>query len=224
MNRGQFRSNGFTSGTIALLTLLLGLPLAQAEPSHEGWLYQIPASNASLANLDWNDQLLNPFSVTEETGADSLQSLYCEDSTSRHADSQPCKGLRWKPRISAMLAHAKKFIGTPYRYGGTTPDRGFDCSGFVLYNLKRIGVTVPRTARAQFQRTIPVAETDLKAGDLVFFRTRGRSQRISHVGIFLGDGKRFIHAASRKSDIMISSLDDTYWRPRFVRGGRLKLG
>jgi len=233
MNGTLAFTNLFQQITISWIVLLITvLPVAATpeSPDSEGWLYQVPMSlsdSSSLSDLSWNEQLLNPFDYMEEDKAElkDPKQLYCSEDEQAHSEEASpatCKGVKHQPVISSMLKQAKKFIGTPYRYGGQTP-KGFDCSGFVLYNLKRIGVTVPRTAHRQYLLSTPVAETDLKAGDLVFFRSRRSSRNITHVGIFLGEGKRFIHAASRRSDVMISSLDNPYWRARFVRGGRLKL-
>lgn len=122
------------------------------------------------------------------------------------------------PRFNKMLTHALAFLGTPYRYGGTTP-AGFDCSGFVYYNMRQIGISMPRTAHQQYMETQPLAREELQPGDLVFFRTR-RASFISHVGIYLGND-RFIHAVSRGKDVAISSLSNKYWNARFARGGRV---
>jgi cell wall-associated NlpC family hydrolase len=124
------------------------------------------------------------------------------------------------PAVSArppILTVATSLMGTRYRYGGLSPDRGFDCSGFVYYSHHQIGIALPRTSAAQFKQTQPVARQNLSPGDLVFFRTpRGR---INHVGIYLGQN-RFIHAPGKGKVISITTLDNPYWEPRFARGGR----
>jgi cell wall-associated NlpC family hydrolase len=124
-------------------------------------------------------------------------------------------------KVGTVLASAHDLLGTPYLWGGTTPN-GFDCSGFVVYNLKKVDVRVPRTAHQQFNHTrnSAVAWNDLQPGDLVFFHDRRNRQRIGHVGIFIGDGK-FIHAVKKGIPVKITSMNRAYYRKRFVRGGRV---
>ncbi|WP_353572503.1 NlpC/P60 family protein [Candidatus Albibeggiatoa sp. nov. BB20] len=127
------------------------------------------------------------------------------------------------PQLGDMIKSAKKYLGYPYVYGGTTP-RGFDCSGFVVYNSKKAGISyVPRTAHQQYKHTAttPVSRKNLKPGDLVFFHSRNNRKRIGHVGIYIGDDK-FIHARAKgPKDVTITSLNNSYYRKHFVRGGRL---
>ena len=117
-------------------------------------------------------------------------------------------------KVAGIIKTAKKQIGVPYRFGGTTPD-GFDCSGFLQYVFKKNGFDLPRTADEQYKvgkRTLKKSE--LTAGDLVFFTTY--EPGASHCGIYLGDD-RFIHASSSRG-IRIDSLSDEYWRPRYYGG------
>ena len=125
-----------------------------------------------------------------------------------------------KPDIHASLvALAMELRDIRYRRGGRNPESGFDCSGFVSYVfLHSIGLTLPATSAAQFVSGIKVARSDMRSGDLVFFRTSGK-KRISHVGIYLDDG-RFIHAPSSGKVVRIDSLDETYWAKRFAGAKR----
>jgi len=113
---------------------------------------------------------------------------------------------------------ATALLGTPYHYGGTTPYTGFDCSGFVYYTHQQIGITLPRTSFEQYRHTLPITRQHLRPGDLVFFHSK--RGRIDHVGIYLG-ANRFIHSPGKGKVISVTALDHPYWRPRFVRGGRL---
>ena len=118
--------------------------------------------------------------------------------------------------IDNILSEAESYLGTPYRYGGTSRS-GIDCSAFVLSVFgAAAGMDLPRVAAQQSQEGDSVDRTDLKKGDLVFFSHGGR--RISHVGIVeevTADGQiKFIHAATSKG-VMVSSLDDNYWGPKF---------
>ncbi|WP_395683876.1 C40 family peptidase [Dokdonella sp.] len=105
-----------------------------------------------------------------------------------------------------------------YRRGGRDPKSGFDCSGFVHYVFsKSVGADLPSDSASQYRYGNNVARADMKVGDLVFFKIRG--QRISHVGIYLGEG-RFIHSPSTGKTVSISRLDEAYWSHRFAGAKR----
>jgi cell wall-associated NlpC family hydrolase len=110
--------------------------------------------------------------------------------------------------------YAVSLIGSPYRLGGTSPETGLDCSGFVGHVFRQTaGILLPRDSHAISQTTQPLAQTELQPGDLVFFNTLNRA--FSHVGIYLGED-RFVHAtSSRTGSVMVSNLGDRYWRERF---------
>ena len=142
----------------------------------------------------------------------------------RHRVRTTAKARSWSPgdpRVAALLTGARQHLGAPYLWGGTTP-RGFDCSGFVSYHMKKVGIRVPRTAAQQFRHTkmAAVSRADLRPGDLVFFWDRKRRNHIGHVGIYLGDNK-FIHAVGDNIPVTITRLDKRSYRRRFVRGGRV---
>lgn len=107
-------------------------------------------------------------------------------------------------------------IGTPYSSGGTTT-KGFDCSGFTTYVFDKMGIELTRTSASQSKSGKKVAKSDLIAGDLVFFNTNGRG--VSHVGIYVGDGK-FAHSSSSKG-VTISKLSDSYYEDRYVNARRI---
>ncbi len=115
-----------------------------------------------------------------------------------------------------VVSIAARFIGTPYRYGGDSP-QGFDCSGLVFYSFERMGLKVPRTAADQRKAAERVRRDDLEPGDLVFFRSS--KGRVDHVGIYAGEG-RFIHAPNSGSVVSYAYLDDPYYRSHFVSAGR----
>jgi cell wall-associated NlpC family hydrolase len=117
----------------------------------------------------------------------------------------------------AVLQAAESRIGAPYRYGGSGPD-AFDCSGLVTYAHGQLGVSVPRTAAEQFAAATPVTRRELRPGDLVFFRLSGRE--VGHVGIYAGDD-RFVHAPQSGGHVRVASLEDDWYRQRFVGAGRL---
>jgi peptidoglycan endopeptidase LytE len=112
---------------------------------------------------------------------------------------------------SSLINYAKKLIGTPYLWGGTSPS-GFDCSGFIYYVFKNSqGITLPRTA-ATLYSNVGLKVSSPSAGDLVFFQTS--SSGVSHVGIYIGNGQ-FISATSSRG-VKIDYLNSTYWKPRYV--------
>ena len=118
-----------------------------------------------------------------------------------------------------LAIYALGLIGVDYRFGGTSPERGLDCSGLVRYVFQQVtGVILPRTAQeiSRLGQRIPVAE--LMPGDLVFFNTR--RLQFSHVGIYLGEG-RFIHSPRQGGEVEIVTLSKEYWHKRFDGARRL---
>ncbi len=120
-------------------------------------------------------------------------------------------------KADAIIATAKKYIGVPYLWGGTTP-KGFDCSGFVQYVYKAHGISLNRTCVTQYKHGTYVSKSNLQPGDLVFFQNTYKAG-ISHVGIYIGDGK-FIHASSSKG-ITISNLSSSYYVSHYYGARRI---
>lgn len=119
----------------------------------------------------------------------------------------------------ALATTALNFLGIKYRFGGETPNTGFDCSGLVSYAAeKSLGLKLPRTSAEMAREGKSVKTSELKKGDLVFFNTRGH--RNSHVGIYLGD-KKFVHAPRSGSVVRVESMDIAYWKKRYNGARRL---
>lgn len=116
-----------------------------------------------------------------------------------------------------LTDYAQSLIGTPYKYGGNSPDTGFDCSGFVGHVYREMrGLNLPRSSQSLAAQGSDLNQAELVAGDLVFFNTRRK--KFSHVGIYLGDNT-FIHAPSRGGFVRIDYLTQDYWR-RHYNGAR----
>jgi hypothetical protein len=113
----------------------------------------------------------------------------------------------------SLVIDAQRFIGTPYRWGGAQPG-GFDCSGLVMTVYRLNGIVLPRTSAEQFEHGHSISRRRLKPGDLVFFRTAG-NRRISHVGIYIGDGC-FIHAPGRGRHVQEASLSDKFYKKTYA--------
>lgn len=125
----------------------------------------------------------------------------------------------WSDTAQEILINALSLTGIKYKYGGNSPETGFDCSGFVRYVFQQAAnLTLPHGARAlsQLGQTVPVDQ--LKPGDLVFFNTL--KSAFSHVGIYLGNN-RFIHAPSSGGGIHVVNMSDEYWSKRFNGARRI---
>jgi len=122
--------------------------------------------------------------------------------------------------IQEIPLYALSLIGTPYKYGGSHPETGMDCSGFVSHVYGQVaGIQLPRGSQEISQHGTALAPVDLQPGDLVFFNTLNRA--FSHVGLYLGES-RFIHASSSQTGaVMVSDMNQPYWSKRFDGARRL---
>lgn len=116
-------------------------------------------------------------------------------------------------RARELAVQALALIGVSYKYGGNTPDGGFDCSGLVSHVFREVtGQVLPRDSQAMSKVGDTITKTELQPGDLVFFNTR--RQPFSHVGIYIGE-QRFVHAPSGGREVEISHLHSGYWQKRY---------
>ena len=121
---------------------------------------------------------------------------------------------------SELVKTAKRFIGIPYRWGGTTAEDGFDCSGLTMVAYRLNGLNLPRVSRSQYRAGRWVAKSKLRPGDLVFFATKG-GKRVTHVGMYAGNGE-FIHAPRTGKNVRIEKLSNKFFARTYV-GGRTYL-
>lgn len=152
--------------------------------------------------------VLKDFIITNSSNTNSLSKTSKNKTTSRSSS------LR-----NNIVLYSRGFLGVRYRYGGESP-RGFDCSGFTSYIYKKYGIDINRTAADQARQGTYVPKNKLRAGDLVFFDTNGgKTKRVNHAGLYIGNGK-FIHASSSRkgAQVKISSLNEGYYRRAYVTG------
>jgi cell wall-associated NlpC family hydrolase len=123
-------------------------------------------------------------------------------------------------KASEIVIQAMGLLGVPYIRGGTSEEKGFDCSGFVRHMYeKSVGLVLPRRAEEQAKVTEEIKRSELKPGDLVFFNTLKRT--FSHVGIYVGDGK-FIHAPRPGKAVRVDDMREAYWQNRFNGARRVQ--
>ncbi len=120
-------------------------------------------------------------------------------------------------KANAILATAKSYVGLPYRWGGTSPSTGFDCSGFIQYVFNQHGLSLPRVSRDQYQVGTPVSFDTLQPGDLLFFSI-GKNGIVDHDGIYVGNGQ-FINASSSKG-VTIYTIGP-YWKSVYLGAKRV---
>ncbi|WDM59106.1 C40 family peptidase [Pseudomonas sp. NEEL19] len=137
------------------------------------------------------------------------------------ASTRAGKVAAMSPKQSSdVLSRAVNVLGTPYVWGGSSPKKGFDCSGLVKYAFNDVAnVDLPRTSNAMAQgHGVKVAKGELKPGDLIFFNIKSR--RVNHVAIYLGND-RFIHAPRRGKRVSIDNLSKPYWQKHYVVAKRV---
>jgi cell wall-associated NlpC family hydrolase len=178
------------------------------------------AAGMLLASAAWADEDMPTVVLT---GSTSLGERTTEVAATSEAETTATIGAsllqRTSTSIEQTLNGALDLIGIRYRRGGSTPERGFDCSGFVSHVFREgLGLYLPRSAREMSQTGEPVAKTELQPGDLVFFKTVRRT--VSHVGIYLGD-HLFVHAPRTGARVRVEDMDGHYWAKRFSGARRV---
>lgn len=130
-------------------------------------------------------------------------------------------------QVDAIISYAKRFLGTPYVYAGTTPS-GFDCSGFIYYVMGSFGMDVTRTSYGLAELGETVTLANIRPGDLMFFKGRNvNSTQVGHVGMVIevtADAIRFIHASSSRGVVIDNFKTSKYYIPRYIKAKRFDYG
>jgi cell wall-associated NlpC family hydrolase len=141
----------------------------------------------------------------------------CGSAPQRAVVSGPSAQQPASLQANRLIRLSREQLGVPYRYGGSSPSEGFDCSGLVHFVHARNGLYVPRSTREQFRASTAVSLSAIRPGDLLFFRIN--DDKPGHVGIYTGQG-RFIHAPSSGKAVSQANLDNPYWDSRLIGAGR----
>lgn len=156
---------------------------------------------------------------TEDTSAPAVSAEASEEAPAETPEEPAVETPAGTISGSSVVSLAQQYLGTPYVYGGSSPD-GFDCSGFTMYIFSQAGIKLPHGATSQLSYGTAVSRSELQPGDLVFFQDYGAVA--SHVGIYIGDDQ-FIHASSSYSNghcVVTSSLSETYYNNHYYTARR----
>jgi cell wall-associated NlpC family hydrolase len=152
-------------------------------------------------------------------GLAAVSGVRADDEAPAVVQEQPTLLEQASSSIGTTLDKALDLLGVRYRWGGTRPETGFDCSGFVAHVFREgLGLDLPRSARAMSLTGEKVDRDELQPGDLVFFNTMRRA--FSHVGIYLGDNL-FVHAPHRGAAVRVEDMSARYWIKRFSGARRV---
>jgi chitinase len=199
------------------LTICLFMPLAAHATNRE---QQLPASFTGYTAKSHSSPALVTRNAPQEATPVSLQPK-TSHATQKPLSRKNAKAAALQASIAApakqgnaVVKRALQAVGTPYRWGGTTPGKGLDCSGLVKYAYTDVReVDLPRTSNAMAQgHGQTVDRKDLKPGDLLFFNIKSRN--INHVAIYLGDNK-FVHAPRRGKAVTVDTLNKPYWNSHY---------
>ncbi|MGN6153468.1 MAG: C40 family peptidase [Lysobacteraceae bacterium] len=201
----------------AALLAAASLPVAAAEAPRDP-LDLSPPLMAPLADAG----LRNPLSLPGRTVlfARDVRAIFDDAAVAGGIASEATAAAPTEGRIRGMLRRALSLLGTPYRWGGTTPENGFDCSGLVGYVFRNnLGIELPRISRDMAKVGELIRDRDaLVEGDLVFFSRAGK--HVDHVGIYIGNGQ-FLHAPRTGKDVEIATLASGYWAQKFLQARRV---
>jgi cell wall-associated NlpC family hydrolase len=221
------QATAYSAAVLAALALFgtagaLSPAMAQVKaPAKSKLKPPVKAAHKAVLKTDPSDNVADQLNAKwqQENGAfsgfTSAKPAVVPVSLSAPAVTAPVAANDWGDRL---VSRAMNYLGTPYRPGGISPSTGFDCSGFVYYLYGAVfGQTIPRMPDGMAREGMPVARSDLKRGDIVFFGYRGT---FTHVGIYAGNDQ-FVHATHRGSPVSVTSLDADYYRQHYMTAVRL---
>ena len=201
---------------VLLFVFLLCLSMAQAATGS----YTVKSgdtlssiSRKTQVSIETLVKLNNLSSSTLKIGQQLKLGAKSNISTTTKAPAKP----QVSTRTSQVRVIAAGWRGVPYVYGGMSK-RGIDCSGFTMMVMKQVGINLPHSSAGQYNYGTPVSKANLMEGDLVFFATGGRG--ISHVGLYLGGGQ-FIHASTPRTGVIVSNINEAYYRSTYVGARRV---
>ncbi len=180
------------------------------------FIFYLALSVSLVAPCFADESLTNQ--IMENASGDTIV-VVDEKSSLEQSGAQTPQDTSWQAKAQEILINAMSLTGIKYKYGGSNPDTGFDCSGFVRYVFSQAAnLTLPPTARAISQIGKTVKKEELQPGDLVFFNTL--KSAFSHVGIYVGDNK-FIHAPRTGGEVRVENMQNSYWQRRYNGAQRL---
>lgn len=201
---------------------------------NDGWYKVIYGSNICYIRSDYLELTEYPYenqaspntpkfyrqgkSTGTAPSAAALNGSSSSSGSNSNSGSSSNSGTTSSATGAEIVAEAKKYLGTPYVYGGASPS-GFDCSGFVYYVLKQVGYSPYRVPSDQYKMGTFVSKANLQPGDIVFFANTYGSG-LSHVGIYAGGGQ-FIHSPNSRSTVSYSDLTSGYWAEHYYGARRM---
>ncbi len=222
MHMGANPGSSDAKGSAGYYVVKKGDTLSKIAAKHQIGLKALLKKNPQVENpnrIYVGDRIRVDGSV--KSSADISTSASAEESQDRKGKTQLSGKSQAQGQVqgmaNAIIQEARGLLNASYQYGAEGPER-FDCSGFTRFVFKQKGYDLPRTSSAQAAYGSAVSRSNLRKGDLVFFRTGGGG--ISHVAIYIGNGK-LIHATNPRSDVTISSLSEPYWSERYVSARRV---
>jgi len=199
---------------------------------NNGWYKVIYGSNVCYVRSDYLDLTETPYENQSSSkspkfyrGGKSLgiepsaSALNGNSSSNTSSGNTGSTGSVSSAKVTGeqIVAKAKQYLGVPYKYGGTSPS-GFDCSGFVYYVYRNLGINISRTQTVMYSQGKPISKSDLKPGDLVFFQNTYKAG-LSHVGIYVGNGQ-FIHAPQSGKVVSYANLNSDYYTSHYYGAAR----
>lgn len=157
-----------------------------------------------------------PQRTTKKSISNSQRPVHASQQSTQASQVKNSSSQQYNPARQRMIDIAGSTLGVPYRWGGDSFQRGFDCSGLMTYVHKNaLGKKIPRTTAQQRDQSRTISYSQLQPGDMLFFKT---GRKTNHVGVYIGN-RKFIHAPSGGKRVTVATMDSSYWHKRFVKFG-----